>query len=210
MQPNNTLSKIKDGAVIVSLSAIVFASCALYYKYHGGRGPVASVADNRPAAEQRIGTGSTVVEKKIVTKEVMAKQQTPAQKLSDQSAERALKQETGKSFKKQRQVDVTLTNVQTGEQVTAQVSTLKAEDGETRTHLATQNEDWKIDGLDTLVEQPAPKSVPKNAIGVWSSIDQSERGVFYERDVGRVRLGVDVGVNKDNRAKVVVRAGVTF
>lgn len=212
MQPNNNslpwLSRVKDGAVILSLSAIVFAACALFYEYRAvKRG---QVADNVPARALKIDAQNVVVKKQIVAKSALPSVQSAAQNDAVAGAVSALKRETGKQFKQQRQVDVRLKNKQSGEEVSATVSTLKADDGETRTHLSTQTQDWEIDGLDTLVEQPAPPVQHKNAVGLWSSIDQSERGVFYERDLGRVRVGVDVGINKENKAKVVVRAGVTF
>lgn len=212
MQPNNNKSRlgerVKDGAVILSLSAIVFAACALFYEYKAVKN--GQVADNVPASALKIDARSVVPQKQIVAKSALPSVQSDAQKDAVEGAVTALKKETGKRFKQQRQVDVRLKNKQSGEEVAATVSTLKAEDGETRTHLSTQNNDWEIDGLDTLVEQPAPPVQHKNAVGLWSSIDQSERGVFYERDLGRVRLGVDVGITKENKAKVVVRAGVTF
>lgn len=212
MQPNNNTTqwgnRVKDGAVILSLSAIVFAACALFYEYRVARD--GQVADNVPASALKIDAQNTVVKKQIVAKSALPSVQSAAQRDAIAGAVSALKQETGKQFKQQRQVDVKLKNRKSGEEVAATVSTLKSEDGETRTHLSTQSSDWEIDGLDTLVEQPAPPVQHKNAVGLWSNIDQSERGLFYERDVGRVRLGVDVGINKENKAKVVLRAGVTF
>lgn len=212
MQPNNNNpswgQRVKDGAVILSLSAIVFAACALFYEYRAVKS--GQVADNVPAKALKIDAQSVVVQKQIVAKSALPSVQSAAQRDAVAGVVTALKKETGKQFKQQRQVDVKLKNRKSGEEVAATVSTLKAEDGETRTHLSTPSSDWEIDGLDTLVEQPAPETKHKNAVGLWSSADQTERGVFYERDLGRVRLGVDVGINKENKAKVIVRAGVTF
>ena len=94
--------------------------------------------------------------------------------------------------------------------VTVDLSLVRMTD-ETRRVVASSPDGEIIGGLDIPVDirtQPEPK---KWAAGLYvNPVYPQERGIFIDRDIGRLRIGAELGQNSRNDLEARVKVGITF
>lgn len=94
--------------------------------------------------------------------------------------------------------------------VTVDLSLVRMSD-ETRRVVASSTDGEIIGGLDIPVDirtQPEPK---KWAAGLYTNpVNPNERGIFIDRDIGRLRIGAELGQNARNELETRVKIGITF
>lgn len=94
--------------------------------------------------------------------------------------------------------------------VTVDLSLVRMSD-ETRRVVASSPDGEIIGGLDIPVDirtQPEPK---KWAAGLYANpVNPNERGIFIDRDIGRLRIGAELGQNARNELETRVKIGITF
>lgn len=161
--------------------------------------------DKLPAKVIHLPDGGAVLEKKIDTGESVPDFAKKAVK----EARSELKKETGKAFKHTRSNTLKLSNTATGETVNASVDTLKAEDGTTRVVVSSDNKEWKVEGLDTVIVPDTFKFKDTKAAGIYGTLNGKEYGIFYDQDHGRFRTGVEVGMHNNN-PRISFKVGMTF
>lgn len=198
----NLTEYVKSGTVVLCAGVVAYLALNNAGIFDKG------VQDEKPAVAIKLSDGSEVLEKRIDTAESVPDYSSRA--VSD--AKTALKKDTGKSFEHVRNSTVKLTNTTTGEVVEAALDTVKADDGTTRVVLSTpdaQAKEWKVSGIDTVIVPDSAAVKYKNAAGIYGSSTGKDFGIFYDRDIERARVGVELGV-QNAKPRVALKLGITF
>lgn len=169
--------------------AAVLVGCVLLYLHFSTPAPVTH-EQAAPAIIQ--SDGSTVLERKesAPAKTVVTKAKLP------------------KGASLERQVDVTVKPDIPGDTAKVEVNLVKMKDDTRRVVVYSDNAE--VGGIDVPVELNLE---PKHTWAVGMYVDPMHRetaGIFIDKDVGRVRLGAEVGRGRNNSAEVRLKVGVTF
>lgn len=108
----------------------------------------------------------------------------------------------------ERHIDLTVKPEQPGDTAKVEVNLVKMPDQSRRVVVYSDNAE--VGGLDLPVEL---KLDPKHtwAAGVYADpFNPNVRGIFVDKDIGRIRIGAEVGQGRHRDAEVRLKLGVTF
>lgn len=94
--------------------------------------------------------------------------------------------------------------------VTVDLSLVKMAD-DTRRVVASSPDGEILGGLDIPVATFSVPETKKWAAGLYvNPVYPQERGLFIDRDIGRLRIGTELGQNSRNNLEARVKVGITF